>query len=236
MNWHEAISQIESPEFDANLNVVSSMDAFFRAADSEPAVREAYRHLLGSGQLREEVLDRIYDLAVMDIDTQYENPNDTALAVLLWLSYFAFPDDAGIAIDYVSRAPQCWYAAKLARCLVTPLQTKGDNYYAVFGDMLSHWGPNSNSLSERVQTKPISSGSKLRLRASVEVGVAQSDMPGDPCARDELDHVVNYSVLTQYKAEIADNLVFMMRGSKPANSITFRVSLSPNQRDNYHQP
>ena len=138
MNWEEALSEIESYEFNARLNVVSSMPAFFRAAAQEPAVLELYGRMPESGDVREEALGRIHDLSRLEVDRRYENPNDTPLAILLWLTWFAAPDYAGIAADLVDRAPQCWYAKKLARRILIPPSVASGNSWVgerpPFGD------------------------------------------------------------------------------------------------------
>ena len=174
MNWQEAISQIESSQLDASLNVVSGTNAFFKAADKEPAVREARRRLLQSGELHEDVLNRIYDLADSDVDPQYANPNDTALAVLLWLSYFTFPGYAYIAAGYVRRAPQCWYAKKLADRILNPPPSEGDNESATaiaYADRL-HWGLAHDSSSESVTH--MSLGSKFKVNSVINAPAPQS--------------------------------------------------------------
>ena len=174
MNWQEAISHIESSELDSSLNVVSGTDAFFKAADKEPAVREARRRLSQSGELHEDVLTRIYELADSDVDPQYANPNDTALAVLLWLSYFTFPDYAHIAAGYVRRAPQCWYARKLANRILNPPPSEGDNESAVataYADRL-HWGLAHESSSQSVTHMPL--GTKFRVNSVIDGRVHQS--------------------------------------------------------------
>jgi len=130
MNWQEALSEIESYEFNARLNVVSSMPAFFRAATNEPAVLELYSCMPESGDVREEALGRIHDLSRLEVDRRYENPNDTPLAILLWLTWFAAPDYADIAADLVDRAPQCWYAKKLARRILVPPRVASGNSWA----------------------------------------------------------------------------------------------------------
>ena len=173
MNWQEAISQIESSQLDASLNVVSGTNAFFKAADKEPAVREARRRLLQSGELHEDILNRIYELADLDVDPQYANPNDTALAVLLWLSYFTFPDYAHIAAGYVRRAPQCWYAKKLANRILNPPPSEGDNESAAsiaYADRL-HWGLSHESSSESVTH--ILMGLKFRVNSVINARAPQ---------------------------------------------------------------
>lgn len=120
MNWEQALSDIESHEFAARLNVVSDMRSFFAAAGKEPAVGAVYTGLRESGELREEVLGRINDLAHLQVDLRYENPKDTPLAILLWLATFTGADYPQTAANVVDRAPQCWYAKKLARALLMP--------------------------------------------------------------------------------------------------------------------
>ena len=128
MNWQEALEEIQSVEFDVNLNVVSSTNGFFRAVAKEPAVLEAYRQMRESGELREEVLGRIFDLASREIDLCYQHPNDTPLSVLLWLTYFAAGDFAPMAAAAVARAPNCWYARKLARRILNPPPSSTENH------------------------------------------------------------------------------------------------------------
>ena len=120
MNWQEALSEIQSHEFAANLNAVSSMGAFFRASSREPAVVALYGRMLESEEVREEALGRIHDLSRLQVDPRYENPNDTPLAILLWLTYFAAPAYSGVAATMINRAPQCWYAKKLASRILMP--------------------------------------------------------------------------------------------------------------------
>lgn len=130
MNWQEALEEIQSIEFDANLNVVSGTNAFFRAVSQDSAVMEACREMLQSGEAREEVLGRIYDLVGQEIDPSFENPNDTPLAVLLWLTNFAAPSHAERAATWVDVAPGCWYAKKLAQRILNPLPSStGDSKF-----------------------------------------------------------------------------------------------------------
>jgi hypothetical protein len=83
MTWHQALDEIQTQEFAAKLNVASGFRSFFRAASEEPAVATLFKAVLESGETREEVFGRILDLSSLDVDIRYENPNDTALAVLL---------------------------------------------------------------------------------------------------------------------------------------------------------
>ena len=72
MNWQEALEEIQSVEFDVNLNVVSGTNAFFQAVAQEPAVLEACRELRQSGEVREDALGRIHQLVKQETDPRFE--------------------------------------------------------------------------------------------------------------------------------------------------------------------
>lgn len=129
MNWESALTEIESHEFDANLSVVSGVRAFYRAAANEPACVDLYSNMLASGEAREEVLGHILDLSQLEVDRRFENPKDTSLAILLWLTNFAAPELVEIAADLVDRAPNCWYAKKLAHRILVHSPTETDNLW-----------------------------------------------------------------------------------------------------------
>lgn len=120
MNWQEALSRIESPAFDAELNMVSGTSAFLRAARKQPAVQTTLQLMRESKECREAVLGRICDLAMQETDPRYENPNDTPLAILLWLTCYTEPDFARLGARFVARAPRCWYANRLAHQIIGP--------------------------------------------------------------------------------------------------------------------
>ena len=123
MNWQEALSYIESPVFDAELNMVSGTSAFLRAARKQPAVQTTLQSMRESGECREAVFARICDLAMQETDPRYENPNDTSLAILLWLTCYTEPDFARLGARFVARAPRCWYANRLAHQIIEPPAT-----------------------------------------------------------------------------------------------------------------
>ena len=66
------------------------------------------------------MLGRIYDMARLSVDLRYENPKDTAMAVLLWLMQSTQVEYAALAAQYVDKAQQCWYAKKFARAIMFP--------------------------------------------------------------------------------------------------------------------
>jgi len=157
MNWEGVLDEIRSARFDASLNVVSSTNGFFQALAKHPTMREACIRMGESGMLQEETLGVIYELAEEDIDPQFESPNDTALAALLWLTAFASPANARAAATYVDRAPQCWYAKKLAQSILNPPRspTTTLTYEFPHGQhRVPSWSPNAQ---EHIESSPIPS-------------------------------------------------------------------------------
>ena len=152
MNWPDVLDDIRSPAFDAALNVVSSTNGFFEAVEQHPTVREAYRQMLGSGALREDAIGRIYDLTNQEIDPRFENPHDTALAVLLWLTTFAANDNVQVAAVYVDQAPQCWYAKKLAERILHPPQALSTTWNFAFSQEPCHT-PNVDAWTGSTETQ-----------------------------------------------------------------------------------
>lgn len=120
MRWDGTLDEINSSAFRASLSVVSSTDAFFKAVAQQPAVLNAQRLMLGSGELKEEMLGYIYDLVTEETDPNFLNPNDKPLATFLWLTAFAAPDYAETAAKWTDRAPRCWYAKHLAQRILNP--------------------------------------------------------------------------------------------------------------------
>ena len=170
MNCTEVFTLIESPEFDARLSMYSSTRAFFRAMAEEQIVMDLQRQIHESGELQEEVLDRIYDLAALEIDPLYENPKDKSLAALLWVIRGTSPDLIKVAAHYAIRAPKCWYARKLAQnILASPLPTDSENHkYGFEAKGLRY--ENHLATASTLNIMPVSL--KLKL---IQVSIADSD-------------------------------------------------------------
>lgn len=133
MSTAESLKEIRSHEFAARLNVVSGTRSFFTAVGNEPVVASLLKDMGGSGEVREEVFGLIHDLSQLEIDRRYENPHDTALAVLLWMTMYAARDNARLAADLVYRTPQCWYAKKLAhKVLEPPMVASGNDWIGAY--------------------------------------------------------------------------------------------------------
>ena len=171
MNWPEALTHIESPRLDAELNFASGTSAFFRGVSKEPGIQEALRLMSESGEVREAALDRIHDLATAEVASDYQNPNDTALAVLLWLTYFTDAAWARVAANYVERAPRCWYANRLSQFIVNPAPTSSSDSW--------QYPDGENQISYRISSPAesvnlMSSTAKLRCATLPLTGADRS--------------------------------------------------------------
>lgn len=120
MTIEDTFGQIEAAEFAAKLNLASSPRAFFRWLGRDSAVDRLRGEMRTSGENTEKVLSRIVDLSLQPIDERYENPHDSALAALLWVTCSAAPEFAESAAVSVNQAPGTWYAKKLAHQVLTP--------------------------------------------------------------------------------------------------------------------
>ena len=159
MNWQESLEYLESVDFDFQVNVASSAKQFFRVVAQDPVVLEMYREIRENARLREEVLGSIYDLSTREIDRRYENPNDTALAVLLWLTYYTAKEALPIAAQYTARAPQCWHARKLASHILAPPRDCSGNSYQTTRANQVH--VSSSATDADVKIMPVASKVKL---------------------------------------------------------------------------
>ena len=140
MNWQQAITEIESIDFDVQLNVVSSFSLFLNAARGETAVIVLYQAMQESEEASETVLERICELSGRQIDIRYANTNDTALTVYLWLLSLCRKAHATIGALRIVDAPNCFYAWKAARSVLLPSLAP-----MPAGDMVS--GRNNDSIS-----------------------------------------------------------------------------------------
>lgn len=113
MTLDEALRDIESLEFAARVNIASDLRTFLRVAGDQESVRTVLSGIT-SEENQQRVLLETLRLSRLQVDLRYENPWDSALAVLLWvLSLKALPL-ARVAAEAAVQAPQCWWALRVA--------------------------------------------------------------------------------------------------------------------------
>ena len=114
MAFHDDLATIESRQFSAELNVVSSTEAFYRVLSRNPVVVRVLDELRASGELLEELAGRVLDLCAVSTDPRYENPYDAALAAYLWLAHYSSEGLTRSLATTVDGTSRTWYAKKLA--------------------------------------------------------------------------------------------------------------------------
>jgi len=118
MTMDDAMREIESHEFAARLNVASDLSTFLGIAEKESAVLTLFEEL-GSPAEQERVFLRTIELSMSSTDIRYENQWDTALTLYLWVTSLKNHALAILMAGVVSRAGQCWWAAKMSYALLT---------------------------------------------------------------------------------------------------------------------
>ena len=178
MNWQQEATEIESIEFDVQLNVVSSFKLFLNAARKEPSVIALYQALQASEEVADAVLDRVCELSRRQIDTRYANTNDTALTVYLWLLSVCRPTHATIGSLCVVGAANCHYAWKVARSVLLPSLAPQSS-----GDITADWNgqgteaPSNGYGGWIFKPCPLSNGTRKILTGSA-FSVSDAGSPG----------------------------------------------------------
>jgi hypothetical protein len=125
----ELLERIESAETATRVNVVSGYKQFIRTISSLPETVE----LLGQVQAAEDVTEllcRVVDLANTPHEEAYENPNDVALSIYLWVLSFCEPTAAYAVASVVRACRGCLWAWKLAAAVVEGNRTSPAQYVA----------------------------------------------------------------------------------------------------------
>lgn len=116
--WEANLTYVYSSEFDTKLNVASGVSAYFRAVQNDSIVIDLLEMVKNSDKLQKDILTHLYAASKLKFNTEYENPNDTAMAVLLWILWSSNFNYAYVGAGYIKNTLQCWYACKLAVCIL----------------------------------------------------------------------------------------------------------------------
>ena len=114
MTIRNLMQEIESPQFSARLNIANNLKTFLRATFSEEASQNLIKQLLDFPENRWPLFKRVAELSQKQIDTQYENPWDTALAVYIWALSLVHLEAAQTAADFSLQAENCWWARQVS--------------------------------------------------------------------------------------------------------------------------
>jgi hypothetical protein len=124
MNEH-LFEKIESPEFSAQLGIVSGFRSFLDALAATTEAKELVR-AMQTPEASQSVYQRAWSITQRSVDQDFENPWDTALACYLWaLNEADFLADAIAGL--VLECPGCWWSRKLAEQIQSRPRTSTDS-------------------------------------------------------------------------------------------------------------
>lgn len=112
MEYSEAIFQsLEGDRFSAEVNVASSMTAFIRAVERHPEFGALLRAIRERKISAMAVCKRIETLSHNQVDPEFENPHDVAIAAYLLALHRENAPIVHLACVHAAAAPQTWWTA-----------------------------------------------------------------------------------------------------------------------------
>lgn len=115
MDKSRLFSEIESTSFFVRVNVANRIETVIEAIYSEPVALELISAVVASREDRIEVLNRIGDLAHLEVDRRYSNPWDAALATYVWALGLSDSELGFIAARLADQVINGWWAKRVAR-------------------------------------------------------------------------------------------------------------------------
>ncbi len=110
----DQFAAIESDEFAAEANLASGLSDFLFQIKRSNAFTSLFRLASESSSAAYAILSRVLRLSKLSIDSRYENPFDTAVAVYLVILARAKPELAEIAATHAYHLQNSWWARKTA--------------------------------------------------------------------------------------------------------------------------
>lgn len=110
----DALNKIESHEFAAEVNVASDLSTVRRIIQANQTIKKLRRMCEENASTIKEVLENVRRLAACAVDPRYESRWDVALTVYLVLLQGVDERCALLAATMVLRAPQTWWAGRMA--------------------------------------------------------------------------------------------------------------------------
>lgn len=117
MTFLECVSEIESPEYAARVNLASDYNTFVKGVMLERTTPEL------AGQLRDQgvglkLVGRVVRMASQKVDHRYEHPYDAAMAAYVWLLAGTQPALARIAANAAICVARSWWANRVAETVL----------------------------------------------------------------------------------------------------------------------
>lgn len=121
MSLEKIFDAIESYEFSARINVASSVDSFLITLTSDDAFHLLVAKINDDLDFGPSIVERIRQLANLQIDVSYSNRYDTALCAYSW----ALLEDtrtfelARIGAELMAAAPRVWWSIKISEKILS---------------------------------------------------------------------------------------------------------------------
>lgn len=123
MTFLECVSEIESPEYAARVNLASDYGTFLKGVTLERTTPELALQLRDQG-IGLRLVGRVVRMASQKVDHRYEHPYDAAMAAYVWLLAGTQPSLARIAANAAICVARSWWANRVAETVLR------DNYLA----------------------------------------------------------------------------------------------------------
>jgi hypothetical protein len=112
----ELFEKVESPAFSAAVNIASGYRHFMECLEAMPELREL-RSQLAQPEHAIKLLARVYELATREVEEEYENRWDVALAAYVLVLRDVSSDLARLAAKKIAVAKNCWWAFQVAETI-----------------------------------------------------------------------------------------------------------------------
>ncbi len=110
---NEFYNYIESVDLSNKLNLSSGLTMFVNILNEDKNVKEVKDLLSRDEDLLLDLYRRLFTLTKIIVDYRYENPNDTAIAVYLWILNQVNPKSSilcGLAKNVIGKVENLWWA------------------------------------------------------------------------------------------------------------------------------
>lgn len=108
------MQEIEGAEFRFVANLAGGIRAFKEIVREQKTFESLQEYVGSNADCGQEVLARIYTLASLETDPQYEHPYDTAMAAYLFALEITGSQYSAQAADVLTSVSTLWWAAKIA--------------------------------------------------------------------------------------------------------------------------
>lgn len=131
----DLFSEIETPQFDARVNLASDVRVFLRILRADQAVTELVSSMRSSQAAASDVVERVNRLALVEGEDGFAHPADSAIATYVATLYWVGSPWAGTIARVVGSLPDAGWSGAVARVVGRDRSTnQSTNASKQFGD------------------------------------------------------------------------------------------------------